>query len=289
MMWKAAAIFILERGSVSRSRFGTQAAFLGVCSMLLVSLLLAGCVSSGNAPAPFKERTFAFPDDAFAYANELYWEYEFDEEWNWTTRRREPPPAYAHHCFVVARAARQFFEVAEFDPAQPVALPETYRELVRQVVGFNLRRAPDARDKVVIPGYASLREFSQVHEALLKAECGGAWQSYVQRGHWRMILPFTRGHQERMAAQLVRALERNRPPVVHLVCFPRLTINHAMVLIGAEPTPAGMAFSAYDPNLPERPAVLYYDAANRTFEFPPNDYFPGGKINVYEVYHSCFY
>jgi hypothetical protein len=287
-------LWMVEQGIAGRLRALIRCCspprqFIRIVSLLLSALLLSGCASTGSSPALWKERPFVFPEDAFAYPNELFWEYWYDEQGQWTTRRREPPPAYAHHCFVVARAARQFFDVAEFDPTQPVVSPEEYRALIRRVVRSNPRRGPGKRNKIVIPGYASLREFSEAHVTLLKAECGGAWQSYVQRGHWRMIMPFSRGHQEKMAGQLVRALEQNRPPVIHVVCFPELTINHALVVIGAEPTPGGKAFSVYDPNLPEHPALIYYDAKRRTFEFPPNHYFPGGKINVYEVYHSCLY
>jgi hypothetical protein len=257
--------------------------------LLAGSVLLAGCASSSHAPAAAGDRAFVFAEDTFAYPNELVWEYGFDEEGNWSSRRRDPPPTYSHHCFVVARAARQFFEHARFDPSRGKVAAEEYRELVRRVVRSNPRRRAGEEERIVIPGFANLREFSRAHEALLKAECGGAWQSYWQRGHWRMVAPFSRRHQVRMAEQLVRGLEQNRPPVVHLVCFPALSINHAVVLIGVEPTPRGLAFSVYDPNLPEHPSVMYFDRAAGGFELPPTSYFSGGKINVYEVYHSCLY
>ena len=59
----------------------------------------------------------------------------------------------------------------------------------------------------MIPGYENLRTFSEARESLLKETCGGQMQSYVQRGHWRMILPFARNGQEEEAEALLVAGE----------------------------------------------------------------------------------
>ena len=56
--------------------------------------------------------------DAFAFPNELVWEYHFDAAAGQTRSvRRQPPPRYALRCFVLVRAARKFFYHARFDPA----------------------------------------------------------------------------------------------------------------------------------------------------------------------------
>jgi len=257
-------------------------------TLLCLALVLSGCATSPPSLAR-NERPFNFQKDTFAYANELVWEYHFDQQGRWTSRPRRPKPDYTHHCFVVARSARQFFEHARFDPTQPVADSATYRRLVRQVISISPRRVLPDSQKIVIPGYADLRAFSQAWEGLLKAECGGAWQSYFQRGHWRMIMPLSRHHQEKMARQLAADLKADRPPVVHLVRFPQLTINHAVVLFDAAEDEKEIRFSVYDPNKPEKPALLTYDRASRTFNFPANDYFPGGRVDVYEIYRGCLY
>jgi hypothetical protein len=257
-------------------------------ALLCLVMVLAGCATSPSSLAR-NERPFNFQKDTFAYANELVWEYHFDEQGRWTSRPRRPKPDYTHHCFVVARSSRQFFDHARFDPAQPVADAATYRRLVRQVISTSPRRVLPDSQRVVIPGYANLHAFSQSWERLLKAECGGAWQSYFQRGHWRMIMPLSRHHQEKMARQLADDLKADRPPVVHLVRFPQLTINHAVVLFDANEDEKEIRFAVYDPNKPEKPAVLTYDRARRTFNFPANDYFPGGRVDVYEIYRGCLY
>ena len=51
-------------------------------------------------------------------------------------------------------------------------------------------------------GVADLRAFSQAHERLLKDECGSTLESYFQRGHWRMIMPFSRRNQQGFADKL---------------------------------------------------------------------------------------
>ena len=49
-------------------------------------------------------------------------------------------------------------------------------------------------------------------------------------------------------------------------------------------TPTGALFLAYDPNAPAGPAQLAYDAGPRTFCLPPNRYWRGGALNVFEIF-----
>ncbi|TAL03876.1 MAG: hypothetical protein EPO07_05655 [Verrucomicrobia bacterium] len=79
-------------------------------------------------------RRFEFPRDTFAFANELHWEYHFDAAAGKTTfSKRNPKPTYAHRCFVLTRAARQFFYHARFDADQKLASDEIYRQLIREI------------------------------------------------------------------------------------------------------------------------------------------------------------
>ncbi|HWF19143.1 MAG TPA: hypothetical protein VG754_07745 [Verrucomicrobiae bacterium] len=254
---------------------------------LILGFLLCGCATS--RPLPQNTKTFNFQTDTFGFPNQLVWEYHFDEHGKWVSHPREPAPDYSHRCFVVARSTRQFFEHARFDPSQPVADTETYRQVIRRVLSTSPQHLLSDSNRIVIPGYADLHSFSLAQDKLLKYECGGAWQSYVQHGHWRMLLPFSRHHQEKMAAQLEAAVKANHPPVAHLVRFPQLTINHAIVLFDVKETDTAVLFTAYDPNNPKSPVTLTFDRAKRTFQFPANDYFPGGRVDVYEVYRDWRY
>ena len=244
----------------------------------------------GASPGTSADRVFQFEVDTFAYANDLIWRYQFDPgTGRMTASKTEPAPAYAHRCFVMVRAARQFFFHARFDPTRPVADAPTYRRLIRAVMRSNPRRRQPDDPPIVIPGHDSLRAFSRSHEALLKATCGGAWQSYVLRSHWRMVFPISRGHQERTARQLMDSLRERRIPILHLVRFPQLTINHGVVLIGHAATETGATFQAYDPNQPAAPTVLHYDRATRTFLFPRNGYWGGGRVDAIEIYRGLWY
>ena len=256
--------------------------------LICAATILTSCASSRPVGTASRHH-FDFQHDTFAYANELVWEYHFDAQGKWVHRPREPKPDYSHHCFVVARSAKQFFVHARFDPSQPTADEKTYRQLIDKVVSRSPRKEMPDDKKVVIPSYADLREFSMAQEDLLKEKCGGAWQSYFQRGHWRMIWPFSRRHQKGTAEQLAAEVRQNRAPVVHLVRFPSLKINHAVVLFDATETDKEILFATYDPNSPEKPTTLKFDRTSRVFSFPTNFYFPGGRVNVYEIYHGCCY
>jgi hypothetical protein len=254
---------------------------------LCLCLLFSGCACpQRNLQAA---RPFNFKADTFAFSNQLRWVYEYDSEGKWSTHTRYPKATYSQHCFVVARSARQFYENATFDPSRPVADDSTYRQLIRKVVSTNPRHPASAGRKIIIPGYANLHDFSAAHETLLKQECGGAWQSYVQRGHWRIILPFRRAQQARVAEDLIQHARKGDPVVVHIVRFPQLTINHAVVFFDATDKPDQIAFRIYDPNQPSEPRLITYDKAKRTFFFAPNDYFPGGRVDAYEVYNKWNY
>jgi hypothetical protein len=232
-------------------------------------------------------RRFDFARDSFAFANELLWEYQFESATGRTAfRKREPKPGYAHRCFVLVRAARQFLYHARFDADQKIAGDETYRRLVREVVSRNPRTPCPSENQIVVPGFESLREFSAAREKLLKAVCGGAWRSYVLRSHWRMLLPISRAHQNFTAENLAAGIQKNFSPIVHLVKFPALTINHGMILFDAAESEAEIRFSAYDPNLPSQLAQLIFNRAAKTFSLPPNSYWPGGGLNVIEIFRN---
>jgi hypothetical protein len=253
---------------------------------LLAVLLFNGCVSPRPIKADATAQHFRFPNDTFAYANELNWDYVLDSATGrMKTHRRTPAPKYALHCFAMTRAARQFFDRAQFEPSSPRVDNELYARLIRNV----LRPDKADREGIAIPGYADLREFSRDKEPLLKSASGGRWRSYFQRGNWRMVFPFPRSHQERQSRAMIESLRQGRLPIVHLVRFPQLTINHAMLVYDFKESRDGIEFVAYDPNDPFKPAQLEYRHSSRTFHLPANRYFAGGRVDVYEIYRGGFY
>jgi len=235
-------------------------------------------------------RRFDFARDTFAFPNELLWEYELDQATGQTTcRPRQPRPDYTLRCFVLARAVKQFFLHARFDAALPEPDDQTCRALIRRVVRSNPRARDDSASGILFPGYPSLREFSASRRELLKAECGGAWRSYVLRSHWRMVFPLSRGHQARTARRIAAKLQADGPAIIHLVQFPSLSINHGMVLYDVTEGRDQLRFAAYDPNDPEKPTELFFQPATRTFSLARNRYWAGGELNVIEIYRNWFF
>jgi hypothetical protein len=233
-------------------------------------------------------RRFDFDRDTFAFANELVWEYRFEPSGATTVRRRVPPPDYALRCFVLVRAARLFLYHARFDPAGEPASDEIYRRLIRAVLARSPHRVSEPETRVVIPGFGGLREMSGAREALMKTACGGAWRSYAQRSHWHVVVPVSRGHQDRTARDLLEAVRHDRAPIVHLLRFPSLAINHGILIFDGARTEDGAEFLAYDPNEPARPARLRYDQARRTFSMPANRYWRGGDLNIFEIFRRWY-
>jgi hypothetical protein len=241
-------------------------------------------------PPAAPARPFDFERDAFSFANELVWVYQFDPATgSMTTLKNSPAPQYTHRCFVLVRCARQFFYHARFEAKQPPVAADSYRRLIRQVIRRSPRQPAREPDKIIIPGYDGLRAFSLAQESLLKAECGAAWQSYALRSHWRMVLPISRRNQEKVSAKLLESFAQRTIPIVHLVRFPQLTINHGIVLFGHQETEAEILFAAYDPNQPGQPTRLTYRRAEQTFHFPRNHYWAGGRVDVIEVFRDWLY
>jgi len=236
------------------------------------------------------ERSFRFERDTFAFANDLLCEYRFHPGGGRTELvARQPRPTYVLRCFVLVRAARQFLYHAAFEPDRPPLSETEYRRRVCRVITRNPRQPSAPALRIGFPAFDGLRAFSRNWERLLKATCGGAWRSYVLRSHWRMVFPITRRHQEQTAHRLTGRLAGGSLPIVHLVRFPQLTINHGLLLFGARAGEDRTRFEAYDPNCPEHPVTLSYHWGTREFHLPANRYWAGGRVDVIEIYRSWWF
>ncbi|MBL9136247.1 MAG: hypothetical protein JNK85_10280 [Verrucomicrobiales bacterium] len=234
-------------------------------------------------------RRFEFDRDTVAFPNELVWRYEFDPSTQVRRiSRQDPAPTYAHRCFILARAVHLFFHHARFCPDRPpLPAPDLDRRLRAVLARDPRRRCPDS-DRIEIHGWQGLRDFSRDHEVRLKQAGGGAWRSYVVRSHWRMVFPISRAHQAHTAQHLASSLQKADTRIIHIVRFPSLTINHALVLYDAQPAPEGWDFIAYDPNRTDGPVVVRYTHAHRTFTLSANEYWPGGRIDVIAIFQNWF-
>lgn len=232
---------------------------------------------------------FRHPEDTFAFRNETLWSYSRDPETGRQRHeKRSPPPGYHLRCFVMARSAKQFFAHARFQTGGDRVESSVYARRIEEVVRRSPRSISPERERVLFLGYASLREFSRDHEDLCKARLGAAWQSYMQRGHWRMVMPYTRRGQLREAQRLLESVRAQRAPVVHVFTFPALTLNHAIVAFEATETSEGIRFLTYDPNSPDTVLELDFVTGERRFRMPSTQYFLGGDVDAYEVYCGPF-
>jgi len=253
----------------------------------------SGCATP-HIPVPARvESGFDPATDTLAYPNQLIWEYQAGRSVSSRVARSggrdADPELFAQRCGFMTRSVRQFYHGARFDPSLPRASETQYRELVRRVLSGDPRRESPVEDPVVIPGFANLREFSFRYEELLKRQTPSRWRSYLQRGNWRMIFPFGPEHQRNTAESLLVSLAEGNPPIVHVLDFPRITINHTLLLHGASSTATEVRFFAYDPNQPDQTLVLRYDREQASFFFPRTNYFLGGRVSAYEIYDGFLY
>jgi len=258
-----------------------------VCAGGFLALFLVGCAAP-SAAGP--GRAFHAPADTLSFTNQTVWEYRDDPATGRREHYRKAEPAnYALHCFVMARLTKEFHLHAKFVPEAPPLGEPALRERVRRIVSLGPRRTRSGDPRVEVPGFADLWELSGTHAGLLREEGGSSWRSYFQRGNWRMVLPFWGALREAEARRLAATIAGGHVAVVHLVDFPSLRLNHAVLVHGVEATTDGWKFEVYDPNAPRKPLELRFDARRRRFRVPSTGYFGGGEVEAYEVYRNCIY
>ena len=256
---------------------------------LPLSLFLACCAGLPTESHPGAGRAHLRPGrDTFAFANETVWQYEdgvpksgpLEEGAEGNGER------YTRRCFVMARAAVQFKKFARFDPAQPRPEADGLARLVRKVCAVPVwEPAREEKDRVVIGGWADLHGFSRDCPELVQDHIGLGWPTYFRPGNFGIIFPPGRAAQERVREEIEALWRGGEPPLLWLVNFPSLSINHAVVVVGRR---GEHGFVVYDPNLPDEPQLLEYDAARRTFIYPRVFYFRGGDVDVRVAFRGHF-
>jgi hypothetical protein len=233
------------------------------------------------------ERPFDVRRDTFSFANETVFAYDVDAGGTLHIGPKDKPPAYAHRCFVMSRAVIQFHRFAHFAPEQRRVSREEYARLVRR-----LSRIPvwstGPRERIVVPGFRDLRDFSATFPTVLQEHLGAWFPSYVRVGNYRMAMGHLRSGQAAASRWLADSIGKGKLCAVYLARFPRM--NHCVVVYSARPEPSGdIHFLIYDPNYPGQPASLDYLAAERSFSLAKRWYFPGGRVNLMRVYISPFH
>ena len=236
------------------------------------------------APAALRARDFDLRRDTFAFSNDTAFQYGVDERGKLPVSLRETPADFTHRCFVLSRAVLQFHQFARFEVKAPRLSREEYRRRIRAICRIPVwSRGP--AERIVIPGYADLHSFSTAYEGLMKANLGNWLPTYLRVGNWRMAMGHLRPGQAAAARWLSASLDRGQPRALYLARFP--SMNHG-VIPNAQKRESGsnVRYFVYDPNYPNEPTWLLYRASERSFEFAPRWYFPGGRVNVMRVFIS---
>ena len=250
--------------------------------LCLIALTVCGSAAHAGASTHFNWRT-----DTIAFSNDTVFAYGIDEAGRLTIHRRTTPARFAHRCFVLVRAVLQFHRFARFAPEEPGVSEERYKELMREVCRVPVWMPERAEaERIVIPGYRNLNEFSRAHEYAMKETMGNWFPTYLRVGNWRMIGPFPRFGQANACAQIIRWLDRGNLQAVYLTRFPKM--NHCVILFDYHPLDGGARtrFDAYDPNYPNTLSWVDYNARQQGFDFERRWFWPGGRVNLMRVYLS---
>ena len=248
--------------------------------IILIALL---AIASPLAAQPASSAPFSFPDDTFSFANETVWNYVGG------TVHAESPGAkkreYTRHCFVVTRAAVQFWKFARFDPSAKPLPDDQLAARIRQVTGRSVW-LPAPGERIVFPGYASLREISAAHPGIFQANIGLGWPVYFRAGNMPIVAPADRSTEARLNREICRDLKKGQPSIVWLYRFPSLQINHVVVIFAVRRDHDLFRYTVYDPNYSAAPKHLEFNAATQTFSYQPTFYFKGGDVTARAIYRG---
>jgi hypothetical protein len=264
---------------VERTLTSHRGAALAACVVVWL-----GCGRTHLPHAQDPPRRFAFATDTFAFPNQSRWVL-VDDPVSGAPVWRERQTDFELRCSAVVRTARQFLVHALFAPAAPRVSESAYARLVHTVLARNPRTAV-AGAPVVIPGFADLRHLTAAFAPLFQEELERDWRSVVTRDDWRIVVPFSPAGQQREAEVLLAAVRDARAPIVRVLRFPHVSLNHALLVFDGDEDADGIHLTAYDPNDSSAPITITFDRAARTFMFPPRAYFTGGPIKVYEIYRD---
>lgn len=262
--------------------FGTwgKLARVGWLTAVAVTNVVAGSVA---------EPEFRFDRDTFAFANQTVFEYH---EGHASLRRPSTVKrdAYNRHCFVLCRTAMQFNKFARFDPRGAPLKDTSLAVRVRAVTHRAAWAEPLPEDqRIVIPGYKDLREISEARRELLQRTIGHGWPSYFRISNVRMMFQTGAGYQEKTHARLNEALARGHLFIGFLTTYPRLSINHSVLIYKQKsfsPNPGVERYLVYDPNHPESPRELTWSPRDRSFSYQKDWDFIGGVVRIYQVYNK---
>lgn len=247
--------------------------------VLTLVLALAGCATTVPLPRSVAPAAvaFTFAADTFEFPNHI--------------RARDPdrPDLYANYCFVLARAIRQFHSGARFDPTAPKLDAAGYVERVRQIAARTAWDPPlPPSERVVIPGYRNLREFSRDQERAVKAGLGGRFWTWVHWTNWRVTLSVDGAHQENVAREIVNELAAGRLVQLLVTNWPNPELNHTVVAFAVRERQQAVDFDVWDPNEPNESGIITFDRTERRFVATRMYATEVGPIRAFRMYYTWF-
>ncbi|MCE0523909.1 MAG: hypothetical protein LV480_13455 [Methylacidiphilales bacterium] len=260
-----------------------------IAGALLISLLFCPALPAYGPPTTPAPRPFRYDTDTFGFANETVWNYVNGSVQSESSRPQTRKRDYTRRCFVVTRAAVQFWKFARFVPHAAPLSRDQLAARIRNVTRRSVWLSPLPRNqRVVFPGCASLRELSAADPGIFQANIGLGWPVYFRAGNMPIIAPVYRETETRLNNEIYRDLELNFPTIVWLYNFPSLNINHVVVVFAGEKVDGRFHYQVYDPNYTDGPKKLDYDTATRTFSYQPTFYFKGGTVDARAIYRGVF-
>jgi hypothetical protein len=261
--------------------FGTWGKLAGVW----LSALAAVALPRGSAAAA----EFRFDGDTFAFQNATVLKYHDGIAFfRPKSEVSDPANSYTRRCFVMTRTAMQFRKFARFNPQ---GVPLNDQELARRIRAVARRKAwlevlPDDQ-RIVFPGYSNLREISKSRTQVLKNNIGSGFMSYFRPSNIRMVFLDSKGYQERTHQNLDASLARGDTFVAFLTTYPKMSINHAVLIYGRKKSRPGdelKHYLVYDPNHAEAPRELTWSLRECAFAYQKDIDFIGGFVRVYQAY-----
>jgi hypothetical protein len=258
-----------------------------VAGAFLISLSSLTALSAYEPPAAPAPRPFQYDTDTFSFANETVWNYVNGSVQSDSSRSQTKKRDYTRRCFVVTRAAVQFWKFARFDPKAAPLPHDQLADRIRDVTERSvwLPALPRAK-RIVFPGYANLREISAAEPGVFQENIGLGWPVYFRAGNMPIIAPVYRETEARLNDEIFHDLQLDYPTLVWLYNFPSLNINHVVVVIAGKHDHGKFHYQVYDPNYTDTPKKLDYDTSTRTFSYQPTFYFKGGTVNARAIYRG---
>jgi hypothetical protein len=180
----------------------------------------------------------------------------------------------------------QFHQFARFDPSLPKVSDAEYKSLVRHICRIpTWWPALSEKEKIVIPGYRDLRDFSSSRQYLVQKNIGWWWITYFRVGNWRMVMPSPEFNRPVAVKKITERVDRGDLQAVYISVFGQM--NHCVVVYDYERLKNGnVVFWLYDPNYHNTSSWLVYDASANDFLFQKRWFFPGGHVKLMRAYIS---